>query len=78
MDAIEIVVDSFPDKIIEVNTNLVKGQKTVMADEFLIDLFYNLLHNAARMDQSDSVVIDVVECDSDTTGTLKLKIEDQE
>jgi signal transduction histidine kinase len=77
MDAIEIVVDSYPDKEIKVNTNLVKGKQKVLADEFLIDLFYNLLHNAARMDQSESVVIDVSEYPSDEKGMLMLKIEDR-
>jgi PAS domain S-box-containing protein len=77
MDAIEIVVDSYPDKMIKVNTNLVKGQQNVLADDFLIDLFYNLLHNAARMDQSESVVIDVLEYPSDEKGMLILKIEDR-
>jgi PAS domain S-box-containing protein len=77
MDAIGIVVDSYPDKEIKVNTNLVKGKQKVLADEFLIDLFYNLLHNAARMDQSESVVIDVSEYPSDEEGMLMLKIEDR-
>jgi len=77
MDAIEIVVDSYPDKEIKVNTNLVKGKQKVLADEFLIDLFYNLLHNAARMDQSESVVIDVSEYSTDEKGMLMLKIEDR-
>ena len=77
MDAIEIVVDSYPDKEIKVNTNLVKGKQNVMADEFLIDLFYNLLHNAARMDLSEDVVIDVSEYPSDEKDMLMLRIEDR-
>jgi len=48
-----------------------------MADEFLIDLFYNLLHNAARMDLSEDVVIDVSEYPSDEKDMLMLRIEDR-
>jgi PAS domain S-box-containing protein len=59
-EAIDMVKDSYPSLKIKINTNFSVEQYSVMADEFLVDVFYNLLHNAARMDQNEEVVIDVI------------------
>jgi PAS domain S-box-containing protein len=70
-EAIDMVKDSYPGMSIKINTNFSKDQYSVSADEFLVDVFYNLLHNAARMDKNDIVVIDVVADDSE--GELECK-----
>ncbi|MFW9985668.1 MAG: PAS domain S-box protein [Candidatus Odinarchaeota archaeon] len=48
-----------PAKQLFVTSNIRKGQYQVLADRFLSELFFNILHNAAKYDHSDRVTIDV-------------------
>jgi PAS domain S-box-containing protein len=48
-----------PSKQLFVTSNIRKGQYHVLADGFLSELFFNILHNAAKYDRSDRVTIDV-------------------
>jgi PAS domain S-box-containing protein len=76
-EAIDMVKDSFPGMSIRINTNFSNGQYSVIADEFLVDVFYNLLHNSARMDKNDIVVIDVVADDSESESFLSIRVQDR-
>jgi PAS domain S-box-containing protein len=75
-EAIDMVRDSYPSMSIKINTNFSKEQYSVLADEFLIDVFYNLLHNSARMDKNDIVVIDVIADDTEGDRFLAIRVQD--
>ncbi|MFW9965838.1 MAG: PAS domain S-box protein [Candidatus Thorarchaeota archaeon] len=76
-EAIEMVHDSYPSLNVKINTNFSKDQYSVLADEFLVDVFYNLLHNSVRMDTNDVIVIDVVAEDSEEEKFLTIKVQDR-
>ncbi len=57
--SIETVKQSFPSRKISVQTNIRKGKYCIMANEFLQDVFYNLLHNAVKVTPTEDVEIEV-------------------
>ncbi len=57
--AIEAVERNFPTKSILITNNIRERQYFVTADQFLSELFFNILHNAAKFDRSERVTIDV-------------------
>lgn len=57
--SIETVKQSFPSRAINVKTNVSKGKYCIMANEFLQDVFYNLLHNAVKVTTTNEVEIEV-------------------
>jgi PAS domain S-box-containing protein len=57
--AIETVKQSFPNRRINVKTNIDKAEYCIMANGFLQDVFYNLLHNAVKATEAEVVDIDV-------------------
>ena len=57
--AIQTVKQSFPNRQINITTNLESGKYYIMANDFLQDVFYNLLHNAVKFSLIDEVRIEV-------------------
>lgn len=57
--SIETVKQSFPNRQINVKTNITMGKYCIMANEFLQDVFYNLLHNAVKVTTAEDVEIEV-------------------
>jgi signal transduction histidine kinase len=57
--AIEAIERNFPTKSILITNNIRERQYYVTADQFLSELFFNILHNAAKFDRSERVTIDV-------------------
>jgi len=57
--AIEILKQSFPMREIKVITNISTGEYCIMADEFLQDVFYNILHNGVKATLTDEVTLEV-------------------
>ncbi|MHA1613985.1 MAG: PAS domain S-box protein [Candidatus Thorarchaeota archaeon] len=57
--SIETVKQSFPNRKISVKTNVSMGKYCIMANEFLQDVFYNLLHNAVKVTTTKDVEIEV-------------------
>ncbi|TFG31218.1 PAS domain S-box protein [Candidatus Thorarchaeota archaeon] len=57
--AIETVKQSFPHLQINVKTNISKKEYCIMANEFLQDVFYNLLHNSVKVTESREINIEV-------------------
>jgi len=57
--AIETVKQSFPNRHINVKTSISKNEYCIMANEFLQDVFYNILHNSVKVTETDEVRIDV-------------------
>ena len=57
--AIETVKQSFPNRRINVKMNIAKSEFCIMANEFLQDVFYNLLHNSVKVTESNEVDIEI-------------------
>lgn len=57
--AIIQVERDFPRKDIIISIKARKEERLTAADELLHDLFYNILHNAARFDRHKEVVVDI-------------------
>jgi len=57
--SIETVKQSFPNRKISVKTNVSMGKYCIMANEFLQDVFYNLLHNAVKVTTTKDVEMEV-------------------
>ncbi|MDF1538373.1 MAG: PAS domain S-box protein [Candidatus Thorarchaeota archaeon] len=58
-DAITMVRNTFPEKEIGIKTNITAEEFSVLADGFLVDVFYNLLHNSVRLDPKPNVLIEI-------------------
>ena len=71
------VEQAFPYKEIIFRSNLQQDQYHVMADDFLFDLFYNLLHNAAKFDRKRRVVVDIKVSRARKPGFLKIEVKDR-
>ncbi|MHA1577794.1 MAG: ATP-binding protein [Candidatus Thorarchaeota archaeon] len=76
VNAIEAVVESFPERKINVKLNFVSNQFSVKGDEFLFDVLYNLIHNSVKYDQNDPVRIFLNASLSKDEKFVKLEIED--
>jgi len=72
----EMVEQSFPHKEMQLNTNLKIGKLFVTADEYLIEVFKSLLHNAMKFDNRDKVRIDIESEVMPHTPFLKIQIKD--
>ncbi|MHA1930302.1 MAG: ATP-binding protein [Candidatus Thorarchaeota archaeon] len=55
----EKVKAAFPKRKLMLTTTLVSGQYSIMADEFLDDVFYSLIHNAMKFDKRENVRVEV-------------------
>ncbi|MCK5239688.1 MAG: PAS domain S-box protein, partial [Candidatus Thorarchaeota archaeon] len=75
IDAFTMVRNTFHDKDIKIETNMTEGKYSVLADEFLVDVFYNLLHNSVRLDSETTVHIDI-DADENRDGFLTVRITD--
>jgi len=54
-----LVNENLPRKEIQIKTNIRPGEFVILADEYLHDIFYNLIHNSAKFDVNPVVEIDV-------------------
>ncbi|MCK5266109.1 MAG: PAS domain S-box protein, partial [Candidatus Thorarchaeota archaeon] len=77
MDAVEMVKNSFPKKIISINTNITEESHPVLANEFLVDVFYNLLHNSLNVDPSHDVILDIEAGPSEDVGFTRFAFADR-
>ena len=57
--AIQTVKQSFPHKNVTITTNLESGTYCIMSNDFLQDVFYNLLHNAVKFTDSEDVHVEI-------------------
>ncbi|MFW9861753.1 MAG: PAS domain S-box protein [Candidatus Thorarchaeota archaeon] len=73
----EVMVSSaFPEKNINVTSNFRKGEFKVFADDFLVDAFFNLLHNAAKHDPRNEVNVDVKASINEDSNSIEIMFED--
>lgn len=75
--AIEMTRDSFPEKELIVTTDMGSGKYEVLADEFLLDVFFNILHNSVKADANAQIEIDVQAKLIDDSSLLELRFEDR-
>ncbi len=75
--ALNAVKQAFPKKTIRVDTNIHPGKYMILADELLLDLFYNLLHNATKFDRREKVEIEVNVSPDDNKRFLRIELTDQ-
>jgi len=74
--AIQTVKQSFPHRKITITTNLESDTYCIMSNDFLQDVFYNLLHNAVKFTTADDVRIEVKTSLVEDGAYLCLEFED--
>ena len=74
--AAEEVEESFPHKQMNFKTNLGIGQFYVTADQYLIEVFKSLFHNAMKFDKRKQVRIEVMVENLPQTPFLKIHVQD--
>ena len=74
--AFQAVERTFPLREVILTTNFRKGEHQILADQFLSELFYNLLHNAVKFDRSDRVSVDINAAVTQDKRFLRLQIMD--
>ncbi|MFX0108047.1 MAG: PAS domain S-box protein [Candidatus Hodarchaeota archaeon] len=76
-ESIQMIKDSFPDRTFEIHSDVREEEFFIMADEFFVDVFYNLLHNSTRLDTNTAVLLHIHASPDSKEGLMKLTIEDQ-
>ncbi|MHA2385188.1 MAG: PAS domain S-box protein [Candidatus Thorarchaeota archaeon] len=71
-----MVTSAFPEKRVNVNPSFQKGDFKVFADEFLVDAFFNILHNAVKHDKSNDVTIEVKARITEDRNSVDILFED--
>ena len=69
--AADAVRRAFPSKELRLKTSIKEGTIHVVADDFLTDLFFNLLHNSMKSDKKQAVV---VELEAKRSGDGKIEV----
>jgi PAS domain S-box-containing protein len=67
---------SFPTKKLVLDTDLEDGMYSVMADEFLDDVFFSLFHNSLKFDERNEVKVELEIEGIKHTPFLKLQVKD--
>lgn len=75
--AAEAVKQVFPQKQLDLKMGLREGEYLVRADEFLVELFFNLLHNAMKFDRKSKVVVDIRVLSAQKEGFLRVEVRDR-
>ncbi len=73
--AVRAVERAFPNKQLFLSTNIQESQYYVYGDGFLTELFFNVLHNAVKMDRHPLVKIEV-QASYNVEGAVKVEIQD--
>ncbi|NWF96006.1 MAG: PAS domain S-box protein [Candidatus Thorarchaeota archaeon] len=75
-EAAHLVRAAFPHKVLTLNIHSDGADAILIGDEFALDLWYNLLHNAVKFDPSDAVVVDVSFVRSSDGKRLQVRVMD--
>ncbi|MHA1933897.1 MAG: PAS domain S-box protein [Candidatus Thorarchaeota archaeon] len=75
--ATDTVRQSFPSRDIGVQVDFKEGKYKVQADDFLIDVFYNLLHNSVKFSAEGEAIIKVNARIDEDNDFLRIQIEDR-
>ena len=74
--ALHEVKNNFPLKILQLDTNILPDMVHVLADDFLVDVFSNLLHNAMRFDPLDTVYVEIIATEQSDNHMFKIEFKD--
>ncbi|MHA1902340.1 MAG: PAS domain S-box protein [Candidatus Thorarchaeota archaeon] len=77
LGATDTVRQSFPSRDIDVQVGFKKGKYRIQADDFLIDVFYNLLHNSVKFSAEGEAFIEVNARIDEDSDYLRIQIEDR-
>jgi signal transduction histidine kinase len=75
--AVKTVTRAFPLREIKVNLESPDEEITVIADEFLGDAIFNLLHNTVKHDKSKTVVVDIKIRYLEESNQIVLQVDDR-
>ncbi|MHA2405848.1 MAG: PAS domain S-box protein [Candidatus Hermodarchaeia archaeon] len=75
--AVRAVERAFPTKQVFLSTNIQDQKYWVYGDGFLTELFFNILHNAVKMDRNPLVKIEVQAKENSNEGFVKIEVQDQ-
>lgn len=75
--AVRAVERAFPNKQLFLTTNIEDGKYQISGDGFITELFFNLLHNAMKMDSNTFVKVEVQANTVEKGEFLKIQIMDQ-
>ncbi|MDF1537850.1 MAG: PAS domain S-box protein [Candidatus Thorarchaeota archaeon] len=76
LTAKQVVIQSFPHKMINVDIKGLDSETYVEADGFLRDAFFNIMHNSAKFDISDKPQIDISIKKDDKENFVVIEISD--
>jgi len=76
-NAILLVQHAFPESEVKIDIKFKPEEVIVLADEFLIDLFYNIVHNAMKYTIPDKGIIEISVDSSDEEGFVQVSIADK-
>ncbi len=74
--AVKMVRAEFPEKELAITTNMSNKSPAVLCNEFIFDVFYNLIQNAAKHSSSDSLEISVMALPLNDEGMLEIRFID--
>ncbi|MFX1577397.1 MAG: PAS domain S-box protein [Promethearchaeota archaeon] len=75
--AVRAVERAFPNKQVFLSTNIEDQTYWVKGDGFLTELFFNILHNAVKMDRNPLVKIEVQASNVQANEFVKIEVQDQ-
>lgn len=75
--ALQSIYHTFPERAIEVKTNITPRQFKVQANDLLFDVFFNIFHNAVKFDTHEKAVIDITAKYIDNDKFILIKIDDR-
>jgi len=75
--AIDSVRKTFPQRKIKIDSNIKPGIFIVYGCQFLIDVFYNLLHNAVKYDVNKPVILEINAEHSQDGTSLQVTVSDR-
>ncbi len=75
--AVRAVERAFPNKQLFLSTNIQDKEFWVYGDGFLTELFFNIIHNAMKMDRNQLVKIEVQAEDTTDNNFIKVEVLDQ-
>ncbi len=75
--AIDSIRKTFPQRDIKVDFNVKPGMHFVFGCQFLLDVFYNLLHNAVKADVNEPVILEIIAEPSTDSSFLQMTVVDR-
>ncbi len=75
--AIDSIRKTFPKREIKVDINIKPEMHIVWGCQFLLDVFYNLLHNAVKADVNEPVILEIIAEPSADSAFLQVTVVDR-